>query len=87
MNAEGKLTDLGRYNQTKADADRGAFRTPSVQRRKDRSLYARWQQEDAEGSRRFLRWRWQLELQLDKERRRPLSGQERADLVAFLWKH
>lgn len=30
MNSEGELTDLGRYNQTKRPADRGAFKTPTL---------------------------------------------------------
>ncbi|MFN0123388.1 MAG: cytochrome-c peroxidase [Blastocatellia bacterium] len=30
MNASGELTDPGRYEQTKDEADRGAFRTPSL---------------------------------------------------------
>ena len=30
MNNKGELTDLGRYDQTKAEADKGAFKTPSL---------------------------------------------------------
>jgi len=30
MNAQGELTDLGRYEQTKLEADKGAFRTPTL---------------------------------------------------------
>jgi cytochrome c peroxidase len=30
LDANGELTDLGRYEQTKLDADRGAFRTPTL---------------------------------------------------------
>lgn len=30
MNAEGELTDLGRFEVTKSDSDRGAFRTPTL---------------------------------------------------------
>lgn len=30
MNAKGELSDLGRFDQTKNDADRGAFKTPSL---------------------------------------------------------
>ena len=30
MNADGELTDLGRYEQTKVEADKGAFRTPTL---------------------------------------------------------
>jgi cytochrome c peroxidase len=30
VNSEGELTDLGRFDQTKVEADRGAFRTPTL---------------------------------------------------------
>lgn len=30
VNAKGELTDLGRYNVTKVEADKGAFKTPSL---------------------------------------------------------
>ena len=30
INANGEMTDLGRYDQTKVEADKGAFRTPSL---------------------------------------------------------
>lgn len=30
VNGEGELIDLGRYNQTKVEADKGAFKTPSL---------------------------------------------------------
>ncbi|MEP7366109.1 MAG: cytochrome c peroxidase [Acidobacteriota bacterium] len=30
MNAKGELSDLGRYAETKVDADRGAFKTPTL---------------------------------------------------------
>jgi len=30
LNAEGELTDLGRYSETKREADKGAFKTPSL---------------------------------------------------------
>lgn len=30
LNAEGELTDLGRFTQTKNEADKGAFKTPSL---------------------------------------------------------
>jgi cytochrome c peroxidase len=30
LNAEGELTDLGRYEETKVEADKGAFKTPSL---------------------------------------------------------
>ncbi len=30
INSKGELTDLGRYEQTKVEADRGAFRTPDL---------------------------------------------------------
>jgi cytochrome c peroxidase len=30
VNEEGELTDLGRYNETKVEADKGAFKTPTL---------------------------------------------------------
>jgi cytochrome c peroxidase len=86
MNAEGKLTDLGRYNQTKADADRGAFRTPMLRNVAKTAPYMH------DGSKKTLKEVVDFYVgggssnpQLDKEiKELKLSGQERADLVAFL---
>jgi cytochrome c peroxidase len=86
MNAEGELTDLGRYNQTKADADRGAFRTPTLRNVSKTAPYMH------DGSKKTLKEVVDFYVgggssnpQLDKEiKELKLSGQERADLVAFL---
>ena len=86
MNSEGELTDLGRYNQTKADADRGAFRTPSLRNVAKTAPYMH------DGSKKTLKevvdfyaGGGNSNPQLDKEiKELKLSGQDRADLVAFL---
>lgn len=87
MNAEGELVDQGRYEVTKRDADRGAFRTPGLREVSKTAPYMH------DGSLRTLKevvdfyigggnanpW-------LDR-RMKPLTHltrQERADLVAFL---
>jgi cytochrome c peroxidase len=86
VNAEGELTDLGRYSQTKAEADRGAFKTPTL---RDVARTAPYMHD---GSLKTLRdvvdyyagggnsnaW-------LDRDMKSlDLTGKERADLVAFL---
>jgi cytochrome c peroxidase len=86
MNAAGDLTDLGRYEQTKNDADRGAFRTPSLRNVADTAPYMH------DGSKKTLREVVDFYVgggngnaQLDKEiHPLILSRQERDDLVAFL---
>lgn len=86
MNAEGDLTDLGRYNQTKSDADRGAFRTPSLRNVAKTAPYMH------DGSKKTLRevvdfyaGGGNSNPQLDKEMKElKLSGHNRDDLVAFL---
>ena len=86
MNADGELTDLGRYNQTKAEADRGAFRTPTLRNVAKTAPYMH------DGSKKTLKevvdfyaGGGNSNPQRDKEiKELKLSGQERADLVAFL---
>jgi cytochrome c peroxidase len=86
MNGDGELTDLGRYTQTKADADRGAFRTPTLRNIAKTAPYMH------DGSKKTLKEVVDFYVgggnsnpQLDKEiRELKLSGQERGDLVAFL---
>ncbi len=86
MNADGELTDLGRYTQTKNDADRGAFRTPTLRNVAKTAPYMH------DGSKKTLKEVVDFYVgggnsnpQLDKEiKELKLSGQERADLVAFL---
>jgi len=87
VNAKGKLTDLGRYAVTKNDADRGAFKTPTL---RNIALTAPYMHD---GSVKTLREAIDLHLRggnpnpyLDKEisPRDFLSEQEREELVAFL---
>lgn len=86
MNAEGELADLGRYTQTKNDADRGAFRTPSLRNVAKTGPYMH------DGSKKTLKEVVDFYVgggnsnpQLDREiKELHLSGQDRADLVAFL---
>ena len=87
MNAEGELTDLGRYEVTKREGDQGAFRTPSL---RNVALTAPYMHD---GSLKTLKdvvdfyigggnsnpYRDKLIKPLTH-----LTGQERADLVAFL---
>lgn len=86
MNAEGDLTDLGRYKQTKNEADLGAFRTPTLRNVAKTAPYMH------DGSERTLRevvdfyaGGGNSNPHLDKEiHELKLSRQERDDLVAFL---
>lgn len=84
--AEGELSDLGRYAQTKQEADRGAFKTPTLRHIAATAPYMH------DGSLKTLRQVVDYYVgggnsnpQLDR-RIRPLelTGQERQDLVAFL---
>ncbi|MBI2687280.1 MAG: cytochrome-c peroxidase [Acidobacteria bacterium] len=86
LNAEGELTDLGRYEQTHAESDKGAFKTPSLRNVAKSGPYMH------DGSLKTLRTVVDFYVgggssnpYLDK-RIKPLtlSGQEREDLVAFL---
>ncbi len=86
MNAEGELTDLGRYEQTKVESDRGAFRTPTLRNIAKTGPYMH------DGSKKtlaevvdFYKGGGSSNPQLDKEiKELKLTGQEKADLVAFL---
>ncbi|HEU0124628.1 MAG TPA: cytochrome c peroxidase [Bryobacteraceae bacterium] len=86
MNSEGELTDLGRYDQTKSDADRGAFKTPTL---RNITLTAPYMHD---GSLRTLRAVVDFYVgggnsnpHLDKQiKPLPLTGQDREDLVTFL---
>jgi cytochrome c peroxidase len=86
MDQKGELRDLGRYDQTKADADRGAFKTPTLRNIAQTAPYMH------DGSQKTLREVVDFYVgggnsnpHLDKEMRElKLSEQERADLVAFL---
>lgn len=87
MNAEGELTDLGRYAVTRREGDQGAFRTPSLRNIADTAPYMH------DGSLKSLKevvdfyvgggnsnpYRDKLIRPLTS-----LTRQERSDLVAFL---
>jgi cytochrome c peroxidase len=82
----GELTDLGRYDQTKVEADKGAFRTPSLRNVGKTAPYMH------DGSLKtlkdvveFYEGGGSSNAQLDREiKELKLSGQDKADLVAFL---
>jgi cytochrome c peroxidase len=86
VDAEGDLTDLGRYNETKIEADKGAFKTPTLRNVAKTAPYMH------DGSLKTLKdvvdfyaGGGNSNPYLDKEIKEiKLSGQERADLVEFL---
>ncbi len=86
VNGEGDLTDLGRYNETKVDADRGAFKTPTLRNVSRSAPYMH------DGSLKTLQevvdyyaGGANSNLYLDKEIKQiHLSARDRADLVEFL---
>jgi cytochrome c peroxidase len=86
LNAEGELKDLGRYDETKVESDKGAFRTPTLRNVAHTGPYMH------DGSVATLRRVVDFYVgggssnpYLDKDiRQLHLSGQERDDLVAFL---
>lgn len=86
VDANGDLKDLGRYNETKVEADKGAFRTPTL---RNIALTAPYMHDGSEKTLRqvvdFYVGGGTSNPHLDKEiKELKLSGQERADLVAFL---
>jgi cytochrome c peroxidase len=86
LDANGDLKDLGRYEQTKVDADRGAFRTPTLRNIAKTAPYMH------DGHVKTLKDVVDFYVgggtsnpYLDKEiKELKLNGTERADLVAFL---
>ena len=86
MNANGELTDEGRFAQTKLETDRGAFRTPSLRNVAKTAPYMH------DGSLKTLKEVIDFYVgggnsnpQLDKDMKPlKLTAQERSDLVAFL---
>jgi cytochrome c peroxidase len=86
MNSNGELTDQGRYTHTSSDADRGAFRTPSLRNVAMTSPYLH------DGSLKTLKDVIDFYVgggnsnpQLDREiKPLKLSAQDRSDLVIFL---
>lgn len=83
---EGNLTDLGRYDATKVDADKGAFKTPSLRNVAKTAPYMH------DGSLKTLKavvdfyaGNGNSNPHLDPEMKKiKLNGHERADLVEFL---
>lgn len=86
IDPEGNLKDQGRYNETHLDADRGAFRTPTLRNIAKTAPYMH------DGSVKTLKDVVDFYVgggtsnpHLDKEiKELKLDGKERADLVAFL---
>ena len=86
VNGEGELTDLGRYNETKIESDKGAFKTPILRNVAETAPYMH------DGSLKTLKsvvdfyaGGGNSNPYLDKEIKEiKLSGKERADLVEFL---
>ncbi len=86
VNSKGELTDMGRWEQTHLEADRGAFRTPDLRNVAKTGPYMH------DGSLKTLKDVVEFydgggtsNPQLDKEiKELKLSAGERADLVAFL---
>jgi cytochrome c peroxidase len=86
INASGEITDLGRYEQTHNDADKGAFRTPGL---RNVALTAPYMHDGSLKTLKdvvdFYAGGGTSNPQLDSAiHELKLSGQERADLVAFL---
>ena len=82
----GELTDLGRYSQTKIDADRGAFKTPTL---RNVALTAPYMHDGSEKTLQqvvdYYAGGANSNPQLDPAIQRiHLSAQDRADLMAFL---
>lgn len=86
MDEQGELRDMGRFDVTKAEADRGAFRTPTLRNIAQTAPYMH------DGSQKTLREVVDFYVgggsanpHLDKEiHELKLSQRDRADLVAFL---
>lgn len=86
IDVNGELTDLGRYEQTKLEADKGAFKTPTLRNIAKTAPYMH------DGSKKTLKDVVDFYVgggtsnpHLAKEiKELKLSGQERADLVAFM---
>jgi cytochrome c peroxidase len=86
VDAIGELTDLGRYSQTKVDADRGAFKTPTL---RDVALTAPYMHDGSEKTLQqvvdYYAGGANSNPQLDPAIQAiKLTSQDRADLVAFL---
>ena len=86
VSAEGDLTDLGRYSETKVEADKGAFKTPSL---RNATLSAPYMHDGSLKTLKevvdFYAGGGNSNPYLDPNIKAiHLSGKERADLVEFL---
>jgi len=86
LSPEGELTDLGRFETTKIETDKGAFRTPSL---RNVALTAPYMHDGSLKTLRavvdFYAGGGSSNPHLDKEMKPlPLTGRDRDDLVAFL---
>lgn len=86
LNSEGELKDLGRFDQTKVEADKGAFRTPTL---RDIARTAPYMHDGSQKTLRdvvnFYVGGGSSNPYLDKEiKQLKLNEGERQDLVAFL---
>jgi len=86
IDVNGELSDLGRYQETKVESDKGAFKTPTLRNIAQTAPYMH------DGTKKTLRDVVDFYVgggtsnpHLDKEiKELKLSGEERADLVAFM---
>ncbi len=86
VNDEGEPTDIGRYSETKSNADKGAFKTPTL---RDVAMTAPYMHDGSLKTLKdvvdFYAGGGNSNPYLDKEIKAiHLSGQDRADLVEFL---
>jgi cytochrome c peroxidase len=86
VDSTGELTDLGRYSETKVEADRGAFKTPTL---RNVALTAPYMHDGSEKTLKqvvdYYAGGANSNPQLDPAIQRvKLSSQDRSDLVAFL---
>ncbi len=86
IGTDGELTDLGRYEQTKDERDKGAFKTPTLRNITQTGPYMHdGKQATLKEVVDFYVGGGTSNQYLDKEiKELKLSGQERADLVAFM---
>ena len=86
IGTDGELTDLGRYEQTKDERDKGAFKTPTLRNIAQTGPYMHdGKQATLKEVVDFYVGGSTSNQYLDKEiKELKLSGQERADLVAFM---
>ncbi len=86
FDSDGELTDLGRYAQTKDERDKGAFKTPTLRNIAQTAPYMHdGRQKTLKDVVDFYVGGGTSNPQLDAEiKELKLTGQERADLVAFM---